>query len=267
MFENLLLARDGAVAVLTVNRPQVLNALNLATLDELARAARLLRDDDSVRAVVITGAGQKAFAAGADLRELETDGGAAYSRRGQAAFDAIEQMGKPTIAAIHGFALGGGCELALACTLRVAAETAILGQPEVTLGLIPGFAATQRLPRLIGKGRAFDLLLTGRHVRADEALRMGLVNRVVAPPALASEADGLARTMAGLAHDAVSGILTAVHRGLEMTAADAQGLEASLFAAVGATPDAREGMRAFLEKRAPTFGAPRTAGTSQGLDG
>src|SRR5688572_2261297 len=181
-FDNLLLERDGPIAVLTINRPQVLNALNFATTDELRRALLDLERDAGVRVVIITGSGEKSFVAGADINELarvRPAEGKEVARRGQHIFDLIEKMGKPVIAAINGFALGGGCELAMACTMRIAADTARLGQPEINLGLMPGFAGTQRLPRLVGKGVALDLLLTGRQVAADEALRIGLVNRVV----------------------------------------------------------------------------------------
>ena len=185
--DNLALERDGLVAIVTVNRPKVLNALNGATLHELRTVLAGLRDDDGVRCVVITGAGEKSFVAGADINELAVQspaGGREHARLGQRVFEDIENLGKPVIAAINGYALGGGCELAMACTLRIAADTARLGQPEINLGLTPGYAGTQRLSRLVGKGVALDLLLTGRHVTADDALRIGLVNRVVPAAAL-----------------------------------------------------------------------------------
>lgn len=256
MFENLLLERDGPVAVLTINRPQVLNALDSASLDELHRATRELADDSAVRAVVITGAGEKAFAAGADIRELAAmgpDASRAHARRGQAALAAIEEMNKPVVAAINGFALGGGCELAMACTFRIAAERARLGQPEISLGMIPGFAGTQRLTRLVGRAVALDLLLTGRHVEAEEALRLGLVHRVVPGSRLMAAARALAAEMAAKAPLAVRYILEAVRRGADMTMDDAQALEASLFGLAAASDDSREGTAAFLEKRAPAF--------------
>src|SRR5437868_265268 len=181
-FDTLLLERDGAVASITINRPKVLNALNTHTIDELRRAILDLKQDDDVRVVILTGAGEKAFVAGADINELAVQtptGGREHALAGQHVFDLIENMGKPVIAAINGFALGGGCELAMACTLRIAADSARLGQPEIALGLIPGYAGTQRLPRLVGKGRAMEMILTGAHVTADEALRIGLVHRVV----------------------------------------------------------------------------------------
>ena len=256
MFENLLLAREGAVAVLTINRPQVLNALNASTLDELRRAVIELTDDDAVRAVIVTGTGEKAFAAGADIKELaaqrpiETH---AHGRRGQHVFDLIARMGKPVIAAINGFALGGGCELAMACTLRIAADTARLGQPEINLGLMPGFGGTQRLARLVGRGVALDLLLTGRQIAADEALRIGLVGRVVPAADLLREAKALAATLASKPPTAVRSILEAVHSGLDAALAEGQVLEAALFGLVASTDDMREGTAAFLEKRKPVF--------------
>src|SRR2546426_7522832 len=193
-FDNLLLERDGAVAIVTINRPNVLNALNSHTVDELRRLMLELKQDAAVGAIVLTGAGGKAFVAGADINELAVQtptGGREHALTGQHVFDVIENLGKPVIAAINGFALGGGCELAMACTLRIAADSARLGQPEINLGLIPGYAGTQRLPRLVGKGVALDLLLTGRQVKADEAMQIGLVNRVVPAADLMSEAKKL----------------------------------------------------------------------------
>ena len=256
MLENLLVDRENGIAVVTINRPQVLNALNIATLEELRRAIAELKDDGAVRAVILTGAGEKAFVAGADISELANLSPAAmneHARRGQQAFDAIEHLGKPVIAAINGFALGGGCELAMACTLRIAAEGARLGQPEINLGLLPGFAGTQRLPRLVGKGRALEMLLTGRHITADEALRTGLVNRVVPAASLLTEARALATELAVKAPIAIRYILEAVNRGADGPAAAGQVLEATLFGLIASTSDMREGTRAFLEKRKPTF--------------
>jgi enoyl-CoA hydratase len=256
MFENLLISRDGGIALVTINRPQVLNALNIRTLDELRRVVLELKDDMDVRAIVLTGAGEKAFVAGADIRELAALSPAAmhdHALRGQHVFDLIENLGKPVIAAINGFALGGGCELAMACTLRVATDSARLGQPEINLGLLPGFAGTQRLPRLVGKGVALEMLLTGRHVTADEALRIGLVNRVVAASSLLSDARAVATELAAKAPVAVRYILDAVNRGLEISFDKGQFLEATLFGLIASTSDMREGTRAFLEKRKPTF--------------
>jgi enoyl-CoA hydratase len=255
-FENLLVERDGAVAVITVNRPKVLNALNGQTLDELRRAILDLKGDDGVRAVVLTGAGEKSFIAGADINELATQtpvSGREHAMIGQHILDLIEQMGKPVIAAINGFALGGGCELAMACTIRVAAETAKLGQPEINLGLIPGYAGTQRLTRIVGRGRALELLLTGDQISAQEAHRLGLVNRVVPAADLMTEAKKLAATLASKAPVAIRYILESVNKGVEMPFAQAQVFEATLFGLVASTEDMREGTKAFLEKRKAAF--------------
>jgi len=255
-FDNLLIERDGAVAIVTINRPKVLNALDTATLDELRRAILELKHDEAVRAVVLTGAGEKAFVAGADIRELAVmtpTGGREHAIRGQHVFDLVEQLGKPVIAAINGFALGGGCELAMACTIRLAAETAKLGQPEINLGLIPGYGGTQRLARLVGKGRALELLLSGDQITAPEAHRIGLVNRVLPPGELLAEARALAASLAARAPVAIHYILEAVHKGLEMPFAQAQIFEATLFGLVSSTEDMREGTSAFLEKRKAVF--------------
>ena len=255
-FDHLLVETDGPVATITVNRPRVLNALNAATLGELDRAMRALGDDDGVRAVVLTGAGEKAFVAGADVTELAAlaPGAAkAHAAFGQGVFDLIEHLGKPVIAAINGFALGGGCELAMACTIRIAADTARFGQPEVKLGLIPGFAGTQRLPRLVGQGRALELILGGEMIDAAEALRIGLVNRVVPAAALLDEARSMARAIAANAPLAVRYAIEAVTHGLETSSAEGRFVEASLFGLSFATEDVREGTRAFIEKRKPEF--------------
>jgi enoyl-CoA hydratase len=256
MFDNLQFASEGTVALVTLDRPQSLNALNTALLQQLRQAIRQAGDDASIRTVIITGSGQRAFAAGADIRELASMGPLKlqqHARFGQEIFGEIEQLGKPVIAAINGVALGGGCELALACTLRVASETAQFGQPEVNLGLIPGFGATQRLPRLVGRGRALDLLLTGRVIDATEAFRIGLADRVTPASSLLDEARALAQLLSGKAPVAVRAALEAVRRGAEMPLAEGQALEASLFGLVGASTDMREGVHAFLEKRPPVF--------------
>jgi enoyl-CoA hydratase len=255
-FENLLVEREGAVAVLTVNRPKVLNALNMQTLDELRRAILDLKHDEAVGAVVLTGAGEKSFVAGADINELAVQrptGGREHAILGQHVLDLIEQMGKPVIAAINGYALGGGCELAMACTIRIAADTAKLGQPEINLGIIPGYGGTQRLARIVGKGRALELLLTGDQVSAQEAHRLGLVNRLVSPAELMAEAKKLAASLASKAPIAIRYILEAVHKGTEMPFSQAQIFEATLFGLVASTDDMREGTGAFLEKRKPVF--------------
>ncbi len=255
-FQNILIDRDGGVATLTINRPKVLNALDTQTLDELRRAVLALRRDDSVRAVIVTGSGDKSFIAGADINELSVQtptAGRDHAMRGQHVLDLIENLGKPVVAAINGYALGGGCELAMACTLRVAADTAKLGQPEINLGIIPGYAGTQRLSRLIGRGRALELLLTGDQISATEALRLGLVNRVVPAAELMSEARKLAHSLAAKAPIAARYIIDAVNRGLQMPFPDAQVFEATLFGLVSTTDDMREGTKAFLEKRKAEF--------------
>jgi enoyl-CoA hydratase len=254
--ENLLIERDGAVATITINRPKVLNALNLQTLDELRRAILAVKDDDGVRAVILTGAGEKSFIAGADINELSVQtptGGRDHAMRGQHVLDLIENLGKPVIAAINGYALGGGCELAMACTLRIAADTAKLGQPEINLGIIPGYGGTQRLSRLVGRGRALELLLTGDQISAIDAHRLGLVNRVVPAAELMTDVRRLAATLAAKAPMAVRYIIDAVNKGLEMPIPDAQVFEATLFGLVASTEDMREGTKAFLEKRKAEF--------------
>jgi len=255
-FENLLLERDGSIAIVTINRPRVLNALNTPTMDELAAAMRELAADESVRAIVLTGSGEKAFVAGADINELAVQspvGGRDHAQRGQRVLDAIEQLGKPVIAAINGFALGGGCELAMACTIRIAADTARLGQPEINLGLIPGYAGTQRLTRLVGRGVALEILLTGDPITAAEAHRIGLVNRVVPAAELMNEAKKLAHQLASKAPVAARFIIDAVNRGADLPLAHAQVYETTLFGLVAATEDMREGTNAFLEKRKPEW--------------
>ena len=255
-FEHLLVERDGGVAVVTINRPAKLNALSLQTLDELRRAVLDLKQDGGVRAIIVTGAGDKSFVAGADINELAVQSpvaGRELALAGQHVFDLIENLGKPVIAAINGFALGGGCELAMACTLRIAADTAKLGQPEITLGLIPGYGGTQRLARLVGKGRAMELILTGRQMSAADAERIGLVNRVVPAAELMAETRTLAALLARSAPIAMRYIISAIHTGLEMPFAEAEVLEASLFGLVASTDDMREGTKAFLEKRKPEF--------------
>lgn len=251
-FATLLVEREDAVAIVTLNRPKVLNALNTQTIDELERVMLHLQADESVRAIVLTGAGDKSFVAGADINELAALSpaeGQQHGRRGQRVFDLIEHLGKPVIAAINGFALGGGCELAMACTLRVAADHARLGQPEINLGIIPGYGGSQRLPRLVGKGRALEMLLTGDMVSAARAYEIGLVNKVVPAADVLGEARTLAVTLAAKAPLATRYILEAVHHGAEMTLAAGQFLEGTLFGLVASTDDMKEGTTAFLEKR------------------
>jgi enoyl-CoA hydratase len=255
-YENLLIDRDGAVLVVTIHRPAVLNALNAATLSELRQVVEEAAADAAVRVLVLTGSGERSFVAGADINELAQQtpvSGREHARHGQALFTRIERLGKPVIAAVNGFALGGGCELAMACTMRLAADSAKFGQPEINLGLIPGYAGSQRLPRLVGRGRALELMLLGTPIAADEAWRIGLVNRVVPAAKLMEEARGLAQSLAAKAPIAVRYILEAVAGGLEMPFADAEDYEATLFGLVSTTEDMREGTRAFLEKRKPTF--------------
>ncbi len=254
--ENLHLELRPPLAVLTIDRPKVLNALNRATFDELDAALTRIAADDSIRVVLLTGAGEKSFVAGADIQELASLSaaeGQQLSARGQRVFDRIESLGKPVIACINGFALGGGCELAMACTLRLASESAKLGQPEVKLGLLPGYGGSQRLPRLIGKGAALKLLLTGELIPAAEAYRLGLVDEVLPPAELMPRAEALARAIAAQAPIAIRHTLSAVNGGEGVPLAQAQALEASLFGLCCATEDKAEGTRAFLEKRPPEW--------------
>ena len=255
-FDNLLLERESGVAVLTIRRPQRLNALDARTIDEIGQALFQVQHDESIRCVIVTGAGDRAFVAGADIHEIAADTPENARQRalaGQAVFDRIEQLGKPVIAAVNGFALGGGCELAMACTLRIAADTARFGQPEINLGLIPGFAGTQRLARLIGRTRAMGMILTGNPITAAEALAVGLVNKVVPAAELMSEARAVAAELAAKPPVAVRYAMQAIVSGLEMPFAEACRLEAALFGLVSATDDMKEGTRAFLEKRTPQF--------------
>jgi enoyl-CoA hydratase len=255
-FNNLLLEVAEGIATLTVNRPRVLNALNEETLLELEKAFLTLETAPEVRVVIVTGAGEKAFAAGGDIaaNQAYTPLQARdFALLAQRVLDLIEGCPKPVIAAINGYAVGGGCELALACDLRLAAETARMGQPEINLGIIPGWAGTQRLPRLVGRGRALELLFTGELIDAAEAFRIGLVNRVVPGPGLLPEARSLAVRMAAKSQVALRLCKEAVHHGLELDSARAARFEADLFALCFATADQKEGMRAFLEKRAPIF--------------
>ncbi len=256
-FENLLLEKRDRIAIVTVNRPKVLNALNRATVRELGNCFEELAASEESGAVILTGAGEKAFVAGADINELATQTaveGKEYALFGQAVLNRIANLGKPVIAAVNGYALGGGCELAMACTLRIASENARLGQPEVKLGIIPGYGGTQRLPRLVGAGRALQLLLTGEQVTAAEALRIGLVNEVVPLAELLPRCEAIARAILTNGPLAVRYVIEAVNKGLSMTLSDALFLEATLFGMSCTTEDMKEGTRAFLEKRAARFG-------------
>ncbi len=255
-YETLLYEVKDGIAYVTINRPKVLNALNDTVITELGQVFTAIKDDPQVKAVIITGAGEKAFVAGADITQLvdlNTQEGKAFAAKGQAVFNLIENLGKPVIAAINGFALGGGCELAMACTVRLASTRAKLGQPEVNLGIIPGYGGTQRLPRLVGKGRAMELVLTGRMVDAQEAYQMGLVNKVVEPEKLMEEAEALARTIMSKGPVAVKLAMEAVNRGLEVFLAEGLAIEADLFGICCSTEDKVEGTKAFLEKRKANF--------------
>lgn len=255
-FENLLFEKKNSIAYVTVNRPKVLNALNAATMSDLRTVFTQLRDDREVRVVILAGAGEKSFVAGADIGELQKNNpieAKEYTHRGQAVLDLIENLGKPVIACINGFALGGGCELAMACTMRLAAENAKLGQPEVKLGIIPGYGGTQRLPRLVGKGLAMQLLLTGEMITAQEAHRIGLVNEVVPADQLISRAEAIAQSIIKNAPLAIQYCLEAVNHGVEITLPEGLFLEATLFAVSCASDDKKEGTSAFLEKRPPNF--------------
>jgi enoyl-CoA hydratase/carnithine racemase len=254
--ENLLYEKKGAIAYVTLNRPRVLNALNQKTWENLRTAFEDARDDVAVRGVILTGAGDKAFIAGADISELaqvtavEAKKSSSY---GQEVLNLVENLGKPVLAAVNGFALGGGCETAMACTIRVASEHAKFSQPEVKLGLIPGGGGTQRLPRLVGKGRALQLILSGEIISAQEAYRIGLVNEVVPAAELITRAEAILQQIFANAPLAVKYSLEAVHKGLETSLAEGLALEAALFGLCAGTEDKKEGTQAFLQKRAPQF--------------
>jgi len=255
-FENILLEKKNSIAYVTVNRPKVLNALNMATMEELRTAFTDIKADASIRVAIMTGAGEKAFIAGADIGELARHDAVSakeYTHRGQSVLDLIENLGKPVIACINGFALGGGCEIAMACTMRLASENAKLGQPEVKLGIIPGYGGTQRLPRLVGKGIAMQLLLAGEMIAAQEAHRIGLVNEITAAAELIPRAEAIAHKIIANAPLAVQYAMEAVNKGMEMTLAEGLYLEAVLFGVACATEDKKEGTSAFLEKRPPQF--------------
>ena len=255
-FKNLLVEQRGAVTVLFVNRPDVLNALNRETLAEIEACALQFSADPAQGALIVTGAGEKSFISGADINELavlDPRGAEEISRFGQRVLEALERSSKPVIAAVNGYAFGGGCELALACHMRLASENAVLGLPEVSLGIIPGYGGTQRLPRLVGTGRALEIMLSGRRIKADEAERIGLVNRVVPREQLLAEAEKLAQAMLHNGPLAVAAVLEAVHRGLQLGLDDGLRLESGLFGILAASEDMHEGLKAFLEKRPARF--------------
>ncbi|HZY61248.1 MAG TPA: enoyl-CoA hydratase-related protein [Edaphobacter sp.] len=255
-YETLLCEVRDRVAIITLNRPTVLNALNAQTFDELESIFMALAQDVSVRVILLTGAGEKSFAAGADINELaatNAETGETKALRGQAVLRLIETCGKPVIACINGFALGGGCELAMACTLRLASDSARLGQPEIKLGLIPGYGGTQRLPRLTGQSAALKLLLTGEIINATEALRIGLVDEVIPAERLLPRAREIADTIASMPSLAVAGCLKAVYQGAGLRLDDALKVEAETFGHLCGTADKTEGMAAFLEKRKPVW--------------
>jgi len=255
-YQTLLYGESGRVATVTVNRPDKLNALNARAKAELKECFLAIRNNPASDVVIVTGAGDKAFVAGTDIGELASlDGttGREFSENGQALFDLIENLGKPVIAAVNGYALGGGCELALACHLRIASDNAKFGQPEVNLGIIPGYGGTQRLARLIGRGRAMEMILTGVQVDAQEALRIGLVNKVVPPAELMPRAHAMAKVIASMGQVAVRMALMAVNMTEETPLSEGERLEASLFGVCCDTQDFKEGTRAFLEKRKPEF--------------
>jgi enoyl-CoA hydratase len=255
-YETLLFEVTSGVALITINRPDKLNALNDQVVDELGHAAGRIATEDAIKGAIVTGAGPKAFVAGADIADLAKQGpfdGKARALRGQAVLRRLETCGKPVIAAINGFALGGGCELAMACHLRIAADTAKFGQPEVKLGIAPGYGGTQRLPRLVGKGVAVQLILTGEMIDAQEAYRIGLVNKVVPAAQLLAESEKMLRGILAMGPLAVRLALEAVDQGLEMTLDEGLLLEANHFGLLAATTDMKEGLTAFLEKRQAKF--------------
>ncbi len=254
--QTLLFNINNGIATVTINRPDKLNALNAQAKSELREVFTQIKTDSNVIVVILTGAGEKAFVAGTDIKELtllNSETGKEFSAKGQEVFDLIENLGKPMIAAVNGYALGGGCELALACHVRIASENAKFGQPEVNLGIIPGYGGTQRLARLIGRGRAMELILTGNQIDAQEALRVGLVNKVVPQADLMGAAIAMAEQIASKGQIAIRMALKAVNMTQETTLSDGQQLEASLFGVCCDSEDFKEGTAAFLEKRKPAF--------------
>lgn len=254
--KNLIFEKKENIAFITINRPDKLNALNKETLNEISQVFDEIENDDEIKGIIITGSGEKAFVAGADILEISTldnISGTEFALEGQEVFNKIDQCSKPVIAAVNGFALGGGCELALACHIRYASENAKFGQPEVNLGIIPGFGGTQRLPRIIGKGRALELLMSGNMIDAEEAYRIGLVNKIFPQSELIPESVKLLQTIMSKGLYAVSMLIDAVNEGLDKKLDSALSHEANLFGQTCATEDMREGASAFLEKRKPVF--------------
>lgn len=254
-FDNIIFEVNDSIAIVKINRPEKLNALNLRTMDELKEVFHLLKHE-AVAAVIITGAGEKAFAAGADITEisqLEENSGKKFSASGQDLFNIIENFGKPVIAAVNGYALGGGCELALACHFRIASDNARFGQPEINLGIIPGYGGTQRLARLINTGRALELILTGDQIDAQEAYRIGLVNKLVPQSEIMAKSLEIAGKIASKGSSTIKAALKAVNSCRELSQDKGQDLEAELFGECCGTPDFKEGTTAFLEKRKPVF--------------
>ena len=255
-YDNLIYEKKDGIAWITFNRPKVLNALNRRTIEELQAILTDARDDAAVRVLILTGSGEKAFVAGADINELAQQtpvGGKEFSLFGQGVFHLLETIGKPSICAINGFALGGGCELALSCSIRLASKTAKLGQPEVKLGILPGYGGSQRLARLCGKGFAHELCLTGEMITAEEAQRIGLVNHIYEPAELLPATEAMAKKIVEKAQLAVKYCMEAIERGVEMPQEEGLFLEATLFGVCCATEDMREGTKAFLEKRPANF--------------
>jgi enoyl-CoA hydratase len=255
-YENLRYEKKDGIAYITFNRPKVLNALNRQTIEEFHRVLLDVKHDSAVRVIILTGTGEKAFVAGADINELSRQtpvNGKEFSSYGQSVFHLLETIGKPSICAINGYALGGGCELALSCSIRLASKAAKLGQPEVKLGILPGYGGSQRLARLCGKGMAHELCLTGEMITAEEAERIGLVNHVYEPAELLSAAEAMAKKIIERAPLAVKYCMEAIERGVEMPQEEGLFLEATLFGLCCATEDMREGTKAFVEKRSPQF--------------
>ena len=256
MFKNLLYNINGKVAIVTINRPDKMNALNSETLDELKSLFLRIKEDENIFVVIVTGSGERAFVAGADISELnklDVISGKEFSEKGHEVFNLIEDLGKPVIAAVNGFALGGGCELALACHIRLASDNAKFGQPEVNLGIIPGYGGTQRLTRLINTGRAAEIILTGTNFDANEAYRIGLVNKIFPQTELIAKAIDLATGIASKGQNAIRYSLKAIRRVNEISLQDGLNYEISLFALSCGTEDFKEGTKAFLEKRKPDF--------------